>query len=125
LQNVPASPAATSTVAPESTPFGGKPKAKFERGNPSVTPPPTGATSSEPPQNRYKAKQLEATGTPSVGGAQSTESGQGMKHKTQETSVPSTNTPSGAAGAPVEHSQGKPQGGKGKKSENASPSPSP
>ena len=126
LQNVPASPATTSTVAPESTPLGGKPKAKFERGNPNLTPPPTGATSSEPPQNRYKAKQLESTGTPSVGSAQSTESEQGMKHKAQETSVPSTNAPpSNATAAPVEHSQGKPQVGKGKKVESASPSPSP
>ena len=125
LQNIPASPVPKSTIAPDSTPLE-KSKAKFERGNVNPTPSPSGNTSSEPPQNRFKAKQIEPAGTSNTGSAQSTGSGQDMRRKVEGTSVPSTNVPSTAAtAAPVERSQGKPQVGKGKKIESASPSPSP
>ena len=78
------------------------------------------------PKDKGKAKQIEPAGTSNAGSAQSTGSGQDMRRKVEGASVPPTNVPSTAAtGAPVERSQGKPQVGKGKKIESASPSPSP
>lgn len=127
LQNIPASPTPKSTIVPDSAPLE-KSKPKFERGNlkPTPSPSPSGNTSTEPPQNRFKAKQIEPANTSNAGTPQSTESGPGPRRKVEGTSVPSTNAPSPAAtGTPVEHGQGRPQGGRGKKVESASPSPSP
>jgi hypothetical protein len=129
LQNIPASATPKSTIVPDSAPLE-KSKPKFERGNlkptPSPSPTPSGNASTEPPQNRFKAKQIEPAGTSNAASPQPTESGPGPRRKVEGTNVPSTNAPSTAAtGAPVEHGQGKPQGGKGKKVESASPSPSP
>jgi hypothetical protein len=121
LQNIPASPTPKSTIVPDSAPLE-KSKPKFERENVNPTSSPSSHTSTEPPENRFKAKQIEPAGTSNVGSAQPTESGQGLRRKVEGTSVPSTTA---ATGAPVEHGQGKTQGGKGKKIESASPSPSP
>ena len=92
LQNIPASPAPKSTIAPDSTPLE-KAKTKFEHGNVKPTPSPSGNTSTEPTQNRLKAKPPEPTANPNVGSSQSTESGPGMRRKVEGTSVPSTNAP--------------------------------
>ena len=68
-----------------------KSKAKFERGNVNPTLSPSGNTSTELPQNRFKAKKIEPAATPDAGSTQSTESGQGMRRKVEGTSVQSTN----------------------------------
>lgn len=126
LQNIPAS-SATATIVPDSTPFE-KSKPTFEHKNlkPLSSPSPSGNTSTELPQNRFRTKQIEPAVISNTGSPQSTETGPGPRRKVEGTSIPSTNAPSTAATiAPVEHGQGRLQGGKGKKAESVSPSPSP
>lgn len=115
-----ATPRETSAESPK-----GKAKPQLERGNLASPPPQPGDTSAGVPQDK-KAKQLQPTGAPSLGGNESAEGGAGGKQKGPGVKAESPTAPTGA-GPEREKVKPPPEGEKvkAKKDEKEPPSPAP
>lgn len=122
----PGQPADSSTEKP-------KEKGKAKQFEPSTTPLPSG-DSGESPRGGKKSQSLDQTGGPPVGGGQPSDGGQAGKRKgpaasSEPPSAPAGGGPTGAGAGPSGGGKAKPadEGGKqkGKKGDEAAPSPTP